>query len=237
MVTHSDYQRTVKKIVNKAKNSRASELHSGYVDYVGTVSYGSVTYSKVFCYLNGQGKSGTALGNSIAQAPAPVPCGYIPGQVYAPGDRVMLKKWGSDNHAAGNQYFVLGRLEDAFPTAAQQGNVEITTTSGTQMFDYTAPTAGLFQCNLYFHVTATTTVTAQSYFTDDSGSQSVVDFATMYGATGPTTLNAVSLSAGHYPCFPIIVRAGAGQQVVGQITCGTANQVYASWSITEVGSV
>ncbi|MHB1937060.1 MAG: hypothetical protein ACYCOR_10800 [Acidobacteriaceae bacterium] len=98
---------------------------------------------------------------------------------------------------------------------ADPPEVELTTTSATQIFTYTPSVTGRFTLNMLARVTtATTTVTATLTYTSASGAQTY------------TVWNAQSLAVTDNSAFPFYFQAVAGYAITLTVTAGTANQVY-----------
>jgi hypothetical protein len=102
---------------------------------------------------------------------------------------------------------------------------ELTTTAATTVLTYTPTGAGVFLVRLILTVkTAVTTVTASLSWTGDSS-----------GASETYTWeNASSLPVGTRLELPLTIDATSGSAIEVSVTAGTASQVYASGSITEL---
>jgi len=99
-------------------------------------------------------------------------------------------------------------------------DVELTTTSPTNIVTYTPSAKGNFWVSVYFRViTAPTVVTVTVTYTDGSGSQTY------------TPISAVSEAVGSYIVAPFLLNSVAADAITITVTAGTANQVYASGSV------
>jgi hypothetical protein len=103
--------------------------------------------------------------------------------------------------------------------------VELTTTTATTIVTFTPTANGVFYVKLILSVrTAATTVTASVSWTS----------AGTGAAETYTWENAASLPVGTRLELPLTIDATSATAIAGSVTAGTANQVYASASITEL---
>jgi hypothetical protein len=112
------------------------------------------------------------------------------------------------------------------PAVAEEANIfdyELTTTSPVNVLTYMPINNENFFVYVYYRVTvATTDVTIDLLFDDNSGSQTM------------TILTTSSRIVGSYSVSPVYIQAITSAPIVVQITAGTANQVYVSSTILMV---
>lgn len=236
--SRNQMQKNVRKIVNKASNPRACELRWGTVATAGagTVTLGNVNAPVLWCYIDGQGNSGTSLGNSIATNAQPVPVAQLTTEVFVPGERIVLLKVGANSRTMGSQFIAIGKLPNQANNVATSGNVEITATGIITLLDYNPITPGLYQANLYLRTSASTTCIAVGQSYDENG-YAPWYFQVYTGTNSVGWLDGITLAAHtSYTCVPMTLRTVGGAAVQIYIDCGTANVVYASWSVIPIGA-
>jgi len=102
--------------------------------------------------------------------------------------------------------------------------LELTSTSQTQVCSFTPSSTGMFIIDVFVRVTvATTALTLSASWTDASGmAQSYV------------WENGTNITIGNRLELPIIITAQSGSQITVYATAGTANQVYVSATISQI---
>lgn len=144
----------------------------------------------------------------LTQAPTPVP----------PADSLVVV-----NHqlfiSNGTSLVAVGNSQ-----VADTKDVQLTTTSSTNVLSFTPTANGNFVVYIYYRVvTSTTNVTIQVTYTDGTGAQT------------NTLLNAQSSAVNNsYSCVPLSINATTATPIVVKATSSIANQVYVSASIVGV---
>jgi hypothetical protein len=107
-------------------------------------------------------------------------------------------------------------------TVASASDTQLTTTSSTNVINYTPASNGNYLVFIYYRITnATTTISLTATWTDNSGSQTY------------TFLSTESQIVQSYAVLPLMVNANTGGNIIVAAQAGTANNIYISATVVK----